>query len=173
MAFWLEAPGATEIIERRPLVGRSGQDWESRYLVPLGIDRDKLLITNTLRCNPPQNVYPTSWLKRQSEELCRQYDTGIKIFDPNLWIVTYHPAAALRIPVYSRFIYRDIEKGLDFTHRGYRVCIVMGEKALQLLKQSSKPSLTNWHGHFWNGEYPFHNLTQLTEEEYEAGRKYE
>lgn len=53
-----EAPGKQESIEGQPLVGDSGQVFNS-LLESARIPRDGLTIINCLNCRPPDNVFPT------------------------------------------------------------------------------------------------------------------
>jgi uracil-DNA glycosylase len=49
-----EAPGADEVIKNEPFVGRAGHEL-SAILTKLGIERDRLHITNTFLARPPDN----------------------------------------------------------------------------------------------------------------------
>jgi DNA polymerase len=49
-----EAPGADEVRQGRPFVGRAGQLLD-RNLAALGIDRDECLVANVFRRRPPDN----------------------------------------------------------------------------------------------------------------------
>lgn len=52
-----EAPGADEVREGRPFVGKAGQVLRNG-LRPLGFTKLNTLITNTIPCRPPDNQYP-------------------------------------------------------------------------------------------------------------------
>jgi uracil-DNA glycosylase len=54
-----EAPGADEDRIGRPFVGRSGQLLD-RMLAAIGLDRDRVLITNVIYWRPPGNRTPTA-----------------------------------------------------------------------------------------------------------------
>ena len=59
-ADWLfvgEAPGAEEDKQGLPFVGRAGQLLNS-ILFSIGLARDKVYITNVLKCRPPRNRDP-------------------------------------------------------------------------------------------------------------------
>jgi uracil-DNA glycosylase family 4 len=66
-----EAPGATEDAEGVPFVGRSGKRL-TRILAEAGVDRDDLLITNTVKCRPPGNRDP----KQSEMSACRVFLEG-------------------------------------------------------------------------------------------------
>jgi DNA polymerase len=83
LLFVGEAPGAQEDREGEPFVGRSG-DVLTEALGERGVAREKIRITNCVRCRPPENRDP------HVEELenCRPYlECEIDRVDPDL-IVT-------------------------------------------------------------------------------------
>ncbi len=71
-----EAPGAQEDAAGMPFVGRSGKLLTS-LLEEAGLPREKLFITNMVKCRPPENRLPTReelawcspWLRAQMESL--------------------------------------------------------------------------------------------------------
>ncbi len=52
-----EAPGEQEDLQGRPFVGRAGQ-LLTRFLNLYGVSRDKVYITNIVKCRPPGNRNP-------------------------------------------------------------------------------------------------------------------
>jgi DNA polymerase len=58
IAFVGEAPGAKEDAAGRPFVGSSGKVL-TQLLEEEGLPRDKVFITNTVKCRPPGNREPT------------------------------------------------------------------------------------------------------------------
>jgi len=80
-----EAPGADEVRMKRPLVGRSGQFYESRILEPAGLRRSEVYTTNAVLCRPNEKnrtPFPTEM------ELCAPHlDAQILLVKPRL-IVT-------------------------------------------------------------------------------------
>lgn len=52
-----EGPGADEEKYRRPFVGKTGQEL-TNYLTRAGIPRERIYISNVLRCRPPDNRDP-------------------------------------------------------------------------------------------------------------------
>ncbi|MFB6213164.1 MAG: uracil-DNA glycosylase [Candidatus Nanohaloarchaea archaeon] len=52
-----EAPGANEVEEREPFVGRAGEKLDE-ILHRIGVDRDELYITNLVKIRPPGNRDP-------------------------------------------------------------------------------------------------------------------
>ena len=63
-----EAPGENEDLRGRPFVGRSGRILDA-MLAEAGMDRSRLLITNTVKCRPPGNRDPT----REEMAACRPF----------------------------------------------------------------------------------------------------
>ncbi|SNR80395.1 uracil-DNA glycosylase [Desulfurobacterium atlanticum] len=57
LMFVGEAPGEQEDLQGRPFVGRAGQ-LLTRFLNLFGIDRDRVYITNIIKCRPPKNRNP-------------------------------------------------------------------------------------------------------------------
>ena len=53
-----EAPGEKEDLLGRPFVGRAGKMLD-RIMAEQGIERKEVLITNTVKCRPPDNRRPT------------------------------------------------------------------------------------------------------------------
>lgn len=53
-----EAPGATEVTEGEPFVGRAGAKLDS-VLDDVGVDRADLYLTNVVKVRPPENRTPT------------------------------------------------------------------------------------------------------------------
>src|SRR5438876_1526847 len=52
-----EAPGQTEVDQRRPFVGKAGRRLDET-LSAKGVTRSSLYITNTVLCRPPGNKRP-------------------------------------------------------------------------------------------------------------------
>lgn len=57
LMFVGEAPGEQEDLQGRPFVGRAGQ-LLTRFLNLYGVSRDKVYITNVVKCRPPGNRNP-------------------------------------------------------------------------------------------------------------------
>ncbi len=160
IALLLEAPGATEILDNTPLVGRAGQLMWEKIVPYANLSRSDFIISNTIRCRPPENKYPSSFLKRNAENNCRRYDSYINDFDPNIFIITYHPASVFRQLVYQRLIQEDIKKAKEFYEKGYRPLVLMGDKAVSLLDDTpfkvGKGGLRMWRGSYFEGSWPFY-----------------
>ena len=58
VVFVGEAPGEREDMSGKPFVGRSGKLLDA-IMEEEGIDRSKVMITNTVKCRPPNNRDPT------------------------------------------------------------------------------------------------------------------
>lgn len=58
VVFVGEAPGAQEVEQGEPFVGNAGRRLDS-FLEDVGIDRDRVYITNLVKVRPPENRDPT------------------------------------------------------------------------------------------------------------------
>ena len=126
LMFVGEGPGAEEDRQGLPFVGRSGKLLDQLLLEELGITRDRVYITNVVKCRPPDNRDPEAdeiascnpWLERQLElidpvvvvtlgkfasQLLLQTKQGItKLrgasypFGERVLVPTVHPAYVLR-----------------------------------------------------------------------------
>jgi DNA polymerase len=63
-----EAPGAQEDMLGAPFVGRAGKILDG-LMAEAGLDRDKVMITNTVKCRPPGNRRP----KAEEMAACRPF----------------------------------------------------------------------------------------------------
>jgi DNA polymerase len=120
-----EAPGAQEDAVGVPFVGRAGQLLDS-LLAEVGLTRDRVAVTNVLKCRPPGNRKPhrgevarcRPWLERQIDLLdpalivalggtAAEWFEGpsariaslrgqVRSYDGRPLLVTYHPSAAIR-----------------------------------------------------------------------------
>ena len=68
LVFVGEAPGANEDRTGKPFVGKAGKMLD-RLLAENGLPREDIMITNTVKCRPPNNRRPT----REEVEACRPY----------------------------------------------------------------------------------------------------
>lgn len=134
-----EAPGAEEDRTGRPFVGRAGKLLD-RLLASAGFRREEVFICNVLKCRPPGNRDPapdeidrcSPYLLRQIELIdpavvlalgsfasrtlldvrdsirsMRQQDHTFRGYP---LAVTYHPAALLRNPNWTRPTWEDLQK---------------------------------------------------------------
>lgn len=134
-----EAPGAEEDRTGRPFVGRAGELLD-RLLLSAGFRREEVFICNVLKCRPPGNRDPeTREIERCSPYLVRQLELldpavivafgsfasrtlldvrdsirsmrqRVHRFRDRPLVVTYHPAALLRNPNWTRPTWEDLQK---------------------------------------------------------------
>ena len=133
-----EAPGQKEDLKGLPFVGRAGKLLDE-LLKLIGLKREKIYITNMIKCRPPKNRKPT----RKEIAACLPYlleqidiinpqkvillgEVAFSIFFPKQklnefrghWIkkegrqffITYHPAAGLRFPKIKKILEKDFKK---------------------------------------------------------------
>lgn len=82
-------PGENEVRLGLPFVGISGVFFDNCIKEILGIERDKLYISNTIKCYTPENRIPTE------EEInnCRKHlDEEISIISPKIIVTLGNPA---------------------------------------------------------------------------------
>lgn len=134
-----EAPGADEDRTGRPFVGRAGKLLD-RLLLTAGFAREEVFICNVLKCRPPGNRDPrddeiercSPYLRRQIElidpsvivalgsfasrtlldlrESIRSMRQEEHRFRGRPLVVTYHPAALLRNPGWTRPTWADLQR---------------------------------------------------------------
>ena len=86
-----EAPGFHEDRQGRPFVGAAGQ-YLDELLGLIGMDRQKVYITNVVKCRPPQNRDP----QPHEMDACRPYlDCQIELIKPKV-IITISRFAMMR-----------------------------------------------------------------------------
>ncbi|MEO8092608.1 MAG: uracil-DNA glycosylase [bacterium] len=80
LIFVGEAPGAEEDRRGLPFVGRAG-GLLTELLSEIGIDRDEVWVTNTVKCRPPGNRDP----QPAEIEACRPYlETQVELIQPRV-----------------------------------------------------------------------------------------
>jgi DNA polymerase len=132
-----QAPGNNEDIEQRPFIGRSGRLLE-KLLRHAGIKRNEVYITSAVQFYPPKNRVPSNeeisrcrpFLLRQIEILKPRFIIvlgnvalstllGMNAIGPLhgksvskdgvIYLLTYHPAAALRFSRIKKLMEKDFE----------------------------------------------------------------
>ena len=134
-----EAPGANEDEQGEPFVGRGGKLLDD-MLAMIGLNRQKIYITNSVKCRPPQNRDPLNtekdacrgFLRRQVELMrpkiivCLGRISAMEIIKEDFKITQehgqfferggiqmmalYHPAALLRDPHKKPETFEDLKK---------------------------------------------------------------
>ena len=132
-----EGPGATEDATGRPFVGQAGQLLDS-ILDAIEVPRQKVYITNIVKCRPPQNRKPLPdeiaaclpYLHRQLELIrpkvilalggtageallgarksLGELRGKVHTYNGTPLVVTYHPAALLRNPNWKKPTWDDV-----------------------------------------------------------------
>jgi DNA polymerase len=134
-----EAPGAVEDETGRPFVGRAGKLLD-RLLMTIGLPRESVFICNVLKSRPPNNRDPlpeevqacSPFLQRQLELINPEVIVAFGAFAARTLleskaalgkmrgtihryagypvVVTYHPAALLRNPGWTRATWEDLQR---------------------------------------------------------------
>lgn len=112
-----EAPGATEVLERKPFVGGAGKTLDM-CLKSAGLNRAELFITNVCKCRPPDNRTPTPAEIENCKPLLFQELMQL----PNLeWVVALGETAAQALT------------GKDLSWRGMIVSLQLGNREVKVL----------------------------------------
>lgn len=134
-----EAPGSEEDRTGRPFVGAAGKLLDA-MLLAVGFRRDEVYICNVLKCRPPQNRDPRPdeiatcrpYLDGQIDLIAPKLIAAFGRFAAqtllatdasltrlrgveHIWrgvpvLVTYHPAALLRNPAWTRAAWEDLQR---------------------------------------------------------------
>lgn len=83
LMFIGEGPGEDEDVSGRPFIGRAGQ-LLSQILSAAGIEREKVYITNVVKCRPPKNRNPLP----EEESACDEYlKAQIMLIEPAIIVL--------------------------------------------------------------------------------------
>lgn len=134
-----EAPGANEDEQGLPFVGKAGQLLDD-MLQMIGLHRDRIYITNSIKCRPPQNRDPLNtekeacagYLRQQLQLMqpkiivCLGRISAMEMIKPDfkitqehgqffekngvLMTALYHPAALLRDPAKKPDTFVDLKR---------------------------------------------------------------
>ncbi|HBG27175.1 MAG: hypothetical protein A2Y10_07370 [Planctomycetes bacterium GWF2_41_51] len=135
-----EAPGSMEDRLGKPFIGMSGKFLE-KMLADIGMTREQIYITSSVKCRPPKNRPPKddelrickeNWLNKQISLINPKIiillgKTALKQMmgiseslmdchgrmpdhDGRKYLVTFHPAAAMRFPKIRQEMEKDFRK---------------------------------------------------------------
>ena len=134
-----EGPGENEDLQGEPFVGRAGKLLDD-MLQMIGLSRERIYITNSVKCRPPQNRDPlntekeacSGYLRRQMELMqpkilvCLGRISAMELIKPDFRITQehgqffrqdgiekmamYHPAALLRDPGKKPETFEDLKR---------------------------------------------------------------
>lgn len=142
-----EAPGASEDLNGMPFCGEAGKLLDF-IIAKLGAPREAFYLTNVLRCRPPKNILPPAKELATCLAACREYlDHEIEQIQPRVkvvmgatalqaltgvkmigmyeggmvgdYVVSYHPAYALRSPSKEVHIARSLALACDIAGVAY------------------------------------------------------
>ena len=92
-----EAPGFNEDVQGRPFVGAAGKLLDT-LLAHIGLDRERVFITNVLKCRPPQNRDP---MPNEAESCVPYLREQVRLVRPRVIIVLGRHALERLIPGYG------------------------------------------------------------------------
>lgn len=148
----LRMPNKDDIVSGLPMSGRGGKYWEKEFLLPLGIRREQIIITNVIRCYPKSGEFPVGVDRKRAVEYCRRYDQALQRYRPNIWGITIHPGVLLKAPNMADFLRRALKRAKEFAEAGYRPCLLMGEEAKETFAPWLDGSMKKWQGHWYEGD---------------------
>lgn len=128
-----EAPGANEVEEREPFVGRAGEKL-NKALNNIGVDRDEIYITNLVKIRPPDNRDPK---KDEIEAWAPLLEKEIEKVDPDI---------ILTLGNFPSKYMLDTSKGISqihgriFTREGQKIMPIF-HPAATLYDRSKTPDL--------------------------------
>ena len=128
-----EAPGANEVEQREPFVGRAGKRMDD-ILSDIGVSRSDLYITNLVKVRPPDNRDPK---KEEIEAWAPLLDEEIENVDPDIIITLGNFPSKYML---------DTDKGISqihgriFTREGQKIMPVF-HPAATLYDRSKGPEL--------------------------------
>jgi uracil-DNA glycosylase len=162
MAVLAEAPVENDKSDREPLASGAGKIF-MRLLNNAGLTKADVLIDTVLRCQGPNNSYPTGDFRHSAEAFCRRWDNtsgknhidgkqlvagGLLDFAPNHFLFTIHPAALLKSWNLLRVLQEDVYKAKRLCDSGKRVLICLGEKSKDLIFPGQfAGGILRWRGH--------------------------
>ncbi|MFB6116821.1 MAG: uracil-DNA glycosylase [Candidatus Nanosalina sp.] len=128
-----EAPGANEVEEGEPFVGRAGEKMND-VLKDMGVERSELYITNLVKIRPPDNRDPK---KDEIEAWAPLLEQEIESVDPDIILTLGNFASKEML---------DTSKGITQIHgriftRGGRKIMPIFHPAATLYDQSKTPEL--------------------------------
>lgn len=92
LMFVGEGPGHDEDLQGEPFVGRSGKLLDRLLVEEMGLTRDRVYITNTVKCRPPGNRDPLP----VEVATCRAYlESQIDLIEPRVIVTLGNFAARL------------------------------------------------------------------------------
>ena len=155
-AIMAEAAGEQEVIQGIPLCGATGTQLRERIMKPLNLTREDVLWDNLLRCRPYKNDFPEGARGVEMIQMCRQWDTMMSLWNPNVVILAFHPTAALIHTNQAYSTMNAVKKALALRARGYRPLIGMGRHFLETFFPGLPGTISRWDGkHFfvdWRSE---------------------
>ena len=126
-----EAPGASEDEQGKPFVGRAGQLLDD-MLRMIGLRRESIYITNSIKCRPPKNRDPLS----EEKDACAGYlQRQLQMMQPKIIVCLGRISAAEMI----RSDFRITQEHGQFFERDGRLMMAIYHPAALLRDPGKKP----------------------------------
>lgn len=146
-----EYPSKDEANQMSVLSGSYGYYRWKAYFEKSGLQPAEVAFTYLLRCYPgvkDGSPMITSTELKDAIKKCRQYDTLIPLFKPNLAVITNGIDEVQKTPALYRLILADISKAVRLSSYGYRPLLLMGN----MPRQAYFPGLQGG-SKVWGGTY--------------------
>lgn len=164
------APTTAEAVVDGDKIEASRAIFSKLYLEPTGLQVQDISFSHCYRCH--HSASPGGDAAHTAMNCCRQYDNrsaddlvvgGIEHANIDCWIITFDHLDTLETPAKKVFIRRAFELAKQFSDRGFRPGILMGESPSRMIWPSlfskkvwnRESGFKSWVGHYWFGPYPF------------------
>ena len=149
LAIVVRMPNKDEIVSGVPFSGRMGWKTFKDYFSPVGLKREDVLISQSIRCSPNTGVFPVGQERKLALESCRHWDEGIVKFNPTIWGTSFNPVMMIAMPSTGKFLKRAVERAVDYIEKGHRPCLLLGEEAREVYGPWLLGSMKKWQGFWW------------------------
>jgi hypothetical protein len=147
--FVFRSVGRDDLVYGEPMTGKGGRMWEHKFLHPVGLTRQNVIISNVLRCFPPGGETPTGTGYDAACRHCRHYDGAVEQFAPTVWGITINPMGLLKTPNQETFYRREVERLAQFIAEGERPVLLCGEEARRKYAPWIDGSMKRFRGYWW------------------------
>jgi uracil-DNA glycosylase family 4 len=148
IAVVLKMPGKDELITGAPMTGKGGRYWFFEFFEKVGLTRQDVLLAYVLRCFPNDSSFPIGMMRRTAMNTCKKWDSGLRAWNPNLFIVSINPTMLFKAPAQAKFLKRGVEKALHFASQGYRPVLLCGDEARDKYAPWLRGASKKWCGHY-------------------------
>ncbi len=132
IALVLKMPGRDDVAHGTFLSGNIGRWFTQTFLTPIGLRRDDITVSSVIRCFPNAGDFPIGVSKSRMFETCRQWDEGLRAFNPTIWGVCFNPLEIAKNRQRVVFIERQLRRAADWVAQGERPVLLCGDDAMSV-----------------------------------------